>query len=60
MNTIFEALVLGRVEKLSGMSLDSNPFPELVEEWYAFREGWSLPVREPLWNILKDRNAMKK
>jgi hypothetical protein len=56
-----QATILGRVERLVGNGLISNPFPHGSEEWYAFNEGWSRPFDNPIANILqKNKKTLQR
>jgi hypothetical protein len=51
--SIIQATILGRVERLAGNGLDSNPFPHESDQWKAFKDGWSRSLDNPITKILQ-------
>lgn len=43
-----QAILLGRVERLSGNRIGSNPYPKGSDLWIAFNEGWNRLIDDPL------------
>ena len=52
-SSLIQATILGRVERLAGSGLDSNPFSQGSEQWIAFKEGWSRPLDNPITKLLR-------
>lgn len=52
-SSIIQATILGRVERLTGSTLDSNPFPRGSDQWVAFKDGWIRPLDNPISKILQ-------
>ena len=52
-SSLIQATILGRVERLAGSGLDSNPFPQGTDQWLAFKEGWSRPLDNPISKLLR-------
>jgi hypothetical protein len=46
-----QAKILGRVERLTGKPITSNPFPRMSDQWLAFQEGW---FREPDDSLIRE------
>ena len=51
--SIIQATILGRVERLAGNGLDTNPFSQGSDQWKAFKDGWSRPLDNPITKILQ-------
>jgi hypothetical protein len=52
-SSLIQATILGRVERLAGSSLDTNPYPQGSDQWIAFKEGWSRPLDSPITKLLQ-------
>jgi hypothetical protein len=50
--SITQAKILGRVERLTGNCLESNPFPKETEQWAAFIEGWTRSIDNPILSVV--------
>jgi hypothetical protein len=48
LTTTIQAKWLGRVDRLAGNDIQSNPFELGTDNWEAYNEGWSRKVDEPL------------
>ena len=46
--SLVQAEILGRVERLAGNSIKSNPYSEGSERWVAFNNGWNRKLDDPL------------
>ena len=45
--TLVQATMLGRVERLTGISIQSNPYSKGSDPWIAFSEGWNRSLDDP-------------
>ncbi len=52
-STVVQATILGRVERLSGNRIGSNPYPKGSDLWSAFRDGWNRLLNDPLVESLR-------
>ena len=52
-SSLIQATILGRVERLAGSGLDSNPFTQGSDQWIAFKDGWSRPLDNPITKMLQ-------
>ena len=51
--TLAQATMLGRVGRLTGISIQSNPFSKNSDLWIAFSEGWNRSLDDPLIGSLR-------
>ena len=55
--TLVQATFLGRVERLAGNGIDSNPYPVDSNLWIAFIEGWRRQLDNPLTETILKKHA---
>ena len=51
--TLAQATMLGRVERLTGIGIHSNPYSKDSDLWIAFSEGWNRSLDDPLIGSLR-------